>query len=342
MLGLCGCCAKTGRHSLAIRIGPPQRWVNAHILQNRVQFANSALQAIQEFRGLAPGRVHSGKFPPVLEVHQAASEDYSLTAHAFCPIDRENRWCKTAARTRDPGFPVARRPAVRWPAASVNFGCALPARPVSSRDIAFVASSTFRARICPPAYRRHTGSENSIASIFVFSKIRTPLFSAARARPLTIFPGLTIPPGTSFTARSVPESDHEIGESWQRVAAADFVHAGQREVAMNFQPFQDGTKSGEDISEAGKIAGSGFRQNHAPGMAAGTSADRCSFEQCHALFGFELAQPGRGGKTGESSADYGEIDFRGHRLDGGMEINRTRENFPRADGKWRALRNAHG
>ena len=41
-----------------------------------------------------------------------------------------------------------------------------------------------------------------------------PSRSPARARPLTSFPGSSVPPGTSFTTRSVPESFHAIGDSF--------------------------------------------------------------------------------------------------------------------------------
>src|ERR1700686_1982735 len=37
---------------------------------------------------------------------------------------------------------------------------------------------------------------------------------AACARPLTSFPGSAVPPGTSFTTPRVPESFHEMGESF--------------------------------------------------------------------------------------------------------------------------------
>src|ERR1700681_1495412 len=41
-----------------------------------------------------------------------------------------------------------------------------------------------------------------------------PARCAARARPLTSFPGLAVPPGTSLTTPSVPESLQEMGESF--------------------------------------------------------------------------------------------------------------------------------
>ena len=42
-----------------------------------------------------------------------------------------------------------------------------------------------------------------------------PERSAARANPLTSFPASAVPPPTSSTTRNLPESDHEIGESFQ-------------------------------------------------------------------------------------------------------------------------------
>src|ERR1700730_1198551 len=47
-----------------------------------------------------------------------------------------------------------------------------------------------------------------------FSKITAPDRWAACARPLTSFPGSTLPPGTSFTTPRVPESFQEMGESF--------------------------------------------------------------------------------------------------------------------------------
>src|SRR5580700_471109 len=42
-----------------------------------------------------------------------------------------------------------------------------------------------------------------------------PERSAARANPLISFPASAVPPPTSLTTRSLPESDQEIGESFQ-------------------------------------------------------------------------------------------------------------------------------
>src|SRR3984893_9263893 len=53
-----------------------------------------------------------------------------------------------------------------------------------------------------------------ILSTRAFSKMAAPNRCAACAKPLTSFPGSTVPPGTSFTTPRVPESFHEIGESF--------------------------------------------------------------------------------------------------------------------------------
>ena len=177
--------------------------------------------------------------------------------------------------------------------ASVNFVCPRPARSLNSRDIPFVASRTLRARSCPPGKCRRTGSANSISSTGTFSKICAPLFSAARARPLTIFPGSIIPPGTCFTARTHPgirPGNRRIGQS---AASADLVDSGKSEIAIDRELLQDGGESGQHISQAGKIAGSRLRQHHAACVAARTCPDRCGFEQNHGLVGRESPQPRR-------------------------------------------------
>ena len=93
---------------------------------------------------------------------------------------------------------------------------------------------------------------------------------------------------------------------------------------MNVEILKDGCESGDDIAEAGKIAGRGFGENHASGVSAGACADQRGFQQYHAFVGRKSPQPGCGGQPGKAAAYDGELCFRGDGTLVRLEINGPR------------------
>ena len=91
---------------------------------------------------------------------------------------------------------------------------------------------------------------------------------------------------------------------------------------------KDAGESGEDIAEAGKIAGRGFRERHAAGAAAGAFTERSRLQHKGGAPGRQPAQPGCGGKAGEAAAKNGEIHVIRESAWGGTEIHGPRRRAP--------------
>ena len=307
---------KTGRQFSRKRIGPPQRCVNF------VSRSAGCRLRIAPFDRL---QTDSARSPAAMSIRlrsresaastRPAPQDYASVAHARGPTDTANRPCRRVFLPRG-----------RWPralfckgavrTASVSLGSAHPAR---AREIErkrirgeedFRAAEHRRAACVEPQRERHFRAHAAIRSCdrVIFDDRSSAFVCAARARPADELSRIERSARNFFTTRSVAgivPIDRRILDA---LAAADFPCAGQREIAIDVEFGENAFEAGEDISEAGKFARGGFREDHAAGSAAGACADPPRFEDRDGFFRSETAQPRSRGQARETAADDGEID----------------------------------
>ena len=165
--------------------------------------------------------------------------------------------------------------------ASVNFGCRAAGKTAQfERHRIGRQQNRLCANLSDPRTCSRTGSSNSISSTAaVFENLRATAFPRRAPRPLTSLPGSIVPPGTCLTARSVPESVQEIGESGK----PPLRPISQTPEARDRNPLP--TPSNWLRSRPAHLpVPEGHRQRSPPernaaGVPAGTRADRAGFKQ---------------------------------------------------------------
>src|SRR5262249_10122593 len=95
----------------------------------------------------------------------------------------------------------------------------------------------------------------------------------------------------------------------QRILAADFPGAVEKQVAIDFHLAHNFREAGQNIPESREVAAGRRGERHTAGPAAGSGSDCGGFEQNHAAIGIETTQPGGCRKAGEASAYDSEIDL---------------------------------
>src|SRR5262249_49028194 len=105
----------------------------------------------------------------------------------------------------------------------------------------------------------------------------------------------------------------------------------------------DFLESGEDVSEAGKIARRSFREGHAARAPAGARADAPGFEDGDRFFRSKAAQPRGSSEAGKAASDDGKVRRFGERTSAWPEIDLPRRGAPAGlGGAFAGWRCGHG
>src|SRR5882762_2407884 len=107
----------------------------------------------------------------------------------------------------------------------------------------------------------------------------------------------------------------------RRNGAPQLPDAGKRQPRVNAKSAENFLVAGEHVAESRELAGRAFCQRHATRAAAGTVTERSRLQHQDGPPGSKPAQPSRSGKTGEATANNGEIHVSGERALGGTEID---------------------
>src|SRR6266852_293553 len=122
----------------------------------------------------------------------------------------------------------------------------------------------------------------------------------------------------SDRAGTFPTRSGQVGRG---SGAAQLPDAGKRQPRVDTESAENLFVAGEHVAESGELTGRGIRKRHATGAAAGAGTKGSRLEHQDGPVGSEPAQPGRGGKAREASANNGEIHMIGESARGGAEIH---------------------
>ena len=99
-------------------------------------------------------------------------------------------------------------------------------------------------------------------------------------------------------------------------------------IALHSEVAQGLAKATQNVAQPRQISRRAFRQSHATRIAAGARANAFRFEYSNAPPWSNITQARRGRESGESAADYGEINSLRERAWRWMEIDRPRRPSP--------------